>query len=151
MFIHVYVLNTKAALLVILGPVNFWRSTKEVPTFNVSFTSFRLYAERQKNHFLVHSVACLGTEVHLAACPLEYNYGNGTESCNGGMPAVVSCVPGPLYAQNTAIKKKLKVSVKFVLDLYFLITFMYRNITYLSFSTGFCTSEGWSKAERGPC
>ncbi|KAL0177666.1 hypothetical protein M9458_026560, partial [Cirrhinus mrigala] len=69
-----------------------------------------LYAERQKNHFLVHSVACLGTEVHLAACPLEFNYGNATESCPGGMPAVVSCVPGPLYAQSTAMKKKLKMA-----------------------------------------
>ncbi|KAI7805952.1 lysyl oxidase-like 3b precursor, partial [Triplophysa rosa] len=71
---------------------------------------YKLYAERQKNHFLVHSVACLGTEVHLAACPLDFNYGNATKTCPGGMPAVVSCVPGPLYTQNSAMKKKLKVS-----------------------------------------
>lgn len=82
---------------------------------SVSFTSLRLYAERQKNRFLVHSVACLGTEVHLAACPLEFNKGNATESCPGGMPAVVSCVPGPLYAQSTAMRKKLKMQVKWVL------------------------------------
>ncbi|CAM4727437.1 unnamed protein product [Leuciscus chuanchicus] len=74
---------------------------------NKSF--YKLYAERQKNRFLVHSVACLGTEVHLAACPLEFNNGNATESCPGGMPAVVSCVPGPLYAQSTAMRKKLKM------------------------------------------
>ncbi|XP_073775484.1 lysyl oxidase homolog 3B isoform X17 [Danio rerio] len=70
---------------------------------------YKLYAERQKNFFLVHSVACLGTEVHLAACPLEFNYGNATESCPGGMPAVVSCVPGPLYTQSPTMKKKLKM------------------------------------------
>ncbi|XP_067241216.1 lysyl oxidase homolog 3B isoform X3 [Chanodichthys erythropterus] len=70
---------------------------------------YKLYAERQKNHFLVHSVACLGTEVHLAACPLEFNYGNATESCPGGMPAVASCVPGPLYAQSATMRKKLKM------------------------------------------
>lgn len=106
--------NTKASLPVILGPrQNLESSTQEVLTFDVSFTCFRLYAERQKNHFLVHSVTCLGTEVHLAACPLEFNYGNDTETCPGGMPAVVGCVPGPLYAQNSAMKKKLKVSVNF--------------------------------------
>lgn len=71
----------------------------------------RLYAERQKNYFLVHSVACLGTEVHLAACPLEFNPVNATDKCPGGMPAVVSCVPGPEYAQNRAMKKKPKSSV----------------------------------------
>ncbi|XP_053476947.1 lysyl oxidase homolog 3B isoform X1 [Ictalurus furcatus] len=75
-----------------------------------SATAKRLYADRQKNYFLVHSVACLGTEVHLAACPLEFNHVNATESCPGGMPAVVSCVPGPEYAQNRAMKKKLKSS-----------------------------------------
>ncbi|XP_051508053.1 lysyl oxidase homolog 3B-like isoform X1 [Myxocyprinus asiaticus] len=83
--------------------------TNSKPTPGKSAAAKRLYAERQKNHFLVHSVACLGTEVHLGACPLEFNYGNATESCPGGMPAVVSCVPGPLYAQNTAMRKKLKI------------------------------------------
>ncbi|GAA6110577.1 lysyl oxidase homolog 3B isoform X4 [Tachysurus ichikawai] len=71
---------------------------------------YKLYAERQKNHFLVHSVACLGTEVHLAACPLEFNLVNTTDTCQGGMPAVVSCVPGPEYAHNRAIKNQLKSS-----------------------------------------
>ncbi|KAL2098772.1 hypothetical protein ACEWY4_005252 [Coilia grayii] len=72
---------------------------------------YRLYTERQKNHFLVHSVACLGTEVHLAACPLQFNKGNSTEgSCEDGLPAVVSCIAGPLYTHNAALRKKLKVS-----------------------------------------
>ncbi|XP_050982714.1 lysyl oxidase homolog 3B isoform X4 [Labeo rohita] len=84
--------------------------TSSKPKPGKSAAATRLYAERQKNHFLVHSVACLGTEVHLAACPLEFNYANATESCPGGMPAVVSCVPGPLYAQSAAMKKKLKTA-----------------------------------------
>jgi len=70
----------------------------------------RLYLERQKNNFHIHSVACTGTEIHLAACPLEFNKPNSTSSCEGGMPAVVSCIPGPLFMQNTAFKKKLKTS-----------------------------------------
>ncbi|XP_056617033.1 lysyl oxidase homolog 3B isoform X1 [Triplophysa dalaica] len=84
--------------------------TSSKPKPGKSAAAERLYAERQNNHFQVHSVACLGTEVHLAACPLEFNYGNATKTCPGGMPAVVSCVPGPLYTQNNAMKKKLKVS-----------------------------------------
>ncbi|XP_052006841.1 lysyl oxidase homolog 3B-like isoform X1 [Xyrauchen texanus] len=83
--------------------------TSSKPKPGKSAAAKRLYAERQKNHFLVHSVVCLGTEVHLGACPLDFNYGNATESCPGGMPAVVSCVPGPLYAQNIQ-RKKLKIS-----------------------------------------
>ncbi|XP_028837214.1 lysyl oxidase homolog 3B isoform X2 [Denticeps clupeoides] len=76
---------------------------------NKSF--YKLYTERQKNHFLVHSVACLGTEMHLAACPLEFNKGNATASCPGGvLPAVVSCIPGPLYTHSLALKKKLKTT-----------------------------------------
>ncbi|KAL0969541.1 hypothetical protein UPYG_G00228650 [Umbra pygmaea] len=69
----------------------------------------RLSTERQKHHYRLHSVSCVGTEVHLAACPLEFNKGNATEFCNGGMPAVVSCVPGPQYIQNSGLKKKKKL------------------------------------------
>uniref|UniRef100_A0A673YHG5 Lysyl oxidase homolog n=1 Tax=Salmo trutta TaxID=8032 RepID=A0A673YHG5_SALTR len=72
---------------------------------------YKLNTERQKHQYRLHSVACVGTEVHLAACPLESNKGNATGSCEGGMPAVVSCVPGPQYVQNNGLKKKqLKTS-----------------------------------------
>ncbi|XP_070698337.1 lysyl oxidase homolog 3B isoform X1 [Pempheris klunzingeri] len=71
---------------------------------------YKLYLARQKNYFHIHSVACTGTEVHLAACPLEFSKQNATSSCEGGMAAVVSCMPGPLFMQNSALKKKLKTS-----------------------------------------
>ncbi|XP_035529436.1 lysyl oxidase homolog 3B isoform X2 [Morone saxatilis] len=71
---------------------------------------YKLYLERQKSYFHVHSVACTGTEVHLAACPLEFSKRNATSSCEGGMAAVVSCMPGPLFMQNSGLKKKLKIS-----------------------------------------
>ncbi|XP_051941292.1 lysyl oxidase homolog 3B isoform X6 [Hippocampus zosterae] len=72
----------------------------------------RLFLERQKNVYRVHSVACAGTEVHLAACPMEFNGPNGTASCRGGSPVVVSCMPGPLFAQqqNGGLKKRAKTS-----------------------------------------
>uniref|UniRef100_A0A8D3A5U1 Lysyl oxidase homolog n=1 Tax=Scophthalmus maximus TaxID=52904 RepID=A0A8D3A5U1_SCOMX len=71
---------------------------------------YKLYLERQKNYFHVHSVQCTGTEVHLAACPLEFNKPNGTFSCEGGMAAVVSCMPGPLFMPSGGSKKKPKTS-----------------------------------------
>eukprot|EP00066_Takifugu_rubripes_P029625 XP_011618891.1 PREDICTED: lysyl oxidase homolog 3-like [Takifugu rubripes] len=70
----------------------------------------RLYLQRQKNSFLVHSVACTGTEIHLAACPLEFRKANSSVSCEGGTAAVVSCMPGPLFMQSSGLKKKLKTS-----------------------------------------
>ncbi|KAK2892201.1 lysyl oxidase homolog 3B isoform X3 [Channa argus] len=71
---------------------------------------YKLYLERQKSYFHIHSVACTGTEVHLAACPLEFSKPNATSSCEGGMAAVVSCMPGPQFMQNSGLKKKLKIS-----------------------------------------
>ncbi|XP_060918591.1 lysyl oxidase homolog 3B isoform X1 [Labrus mixtus] len=70
----------------------------------------RLYLERQKSFFHVHSVACTGSEVHLAACPLEFRKPNATSICQGGTAAVVSCMPGPQFMQNSGLKKKLKIS-----------------------------------------
>ncbi|KAM9341693.1 lysyl oxidase homolog 3B isoform 2-T2 [Symphorus nematophorus] len=71
---------------------------------------YKLYLERQKSFFHIHSVACTGTEIHLAACPLEFSKPNATSTCSGGMAAVVSCMPGPLFMQNSGLKKKLKIS-----------------------------------------
>uniref|UniRef100_A0AAQ4RUV3 Lysyl oxidase homolog n=1 Tax=Gasterosteus aculeatus aculeatus TaxID=481459 RepID=A0AAQ4RUV3_GASAC len=73
---------------------------------------YKLYLERQKNHFRIHSVACSGTEVHLAACPLEFSKANATSACRGGTAAVVSCMPGPLFMQSNGMKKKTRTSVK---------------------------------------
>ncbi|XP_011489094.1 lysyl oxidase homolog 3 isoform X3 [Oryzias latipes] len=90
---------------------NFYKQRSKAKANSVqSRPGQRLYLERQKNQILVHSVSCTGTEVHLAACPLEYSKPNSTSFCLGGMPAVVSCMPGPLFLQNSSIKKKVKVS-----------------------------------------
>nr|XP_020513315.1 lysyl oxidase homolog 3 isoform X1 [Labrus bergylta] len=71
---------------------------------------YKLYLERQKSFFHVHSVACTGSEVHLAACQLEFSKPNATSTCQGGMAVVVSCMPGPQFMQNSGLKKKLKIS-----------------------------------------
>lgn len=39
-------------------------------------------------------------------CAFEFYRGNASATCGAGMPAVVSCVPGPLFATGNAHKKK---------------------------------------------
>ncbi|XP_069712817.1 lysyl oxidase homolog 3 isoform X7 [Phaenicophaeus curvirostris] len=66
----------------------------------------RLFTERQQLNYRLHSVSCAGTEVHLSMCAFEFYRGNSSAACSAGMPAVVSCVPGPLFAAGNAHKKK---------------------------------------------
>ncbi|XP_077334376.1 lysyl oxidase homolog 3 isoform X4 [Lithobates pipiens] len=74
----------------------------------------RLYLERQKPSFRMHSVKCGGTEVHLSLCPLEFYKVNSTDSCQDGSPVVISCTVGPAFvghgAPAQAAMKKKKVS-----------------------------------------
>ncbi|XP_043774391.1 lysyl oxidase homolog 3 isoform X5 [Cervus elaphus] len=66
----------------------------------------RLLARRQQHSFGLHGVACVGTEAHLSLCSLEFYRANDTTRCPGGAPAVVSCVPSPLYAASSGQKKQ---------------------------------------------
>lgn len=66
---------------------------------------------RHTNGFRIHSVACTGNEVHLSVCPLEIAKPNSSAPCSSGMPAVVSCTPGPLFSQVNGQKKKTKTVV----------------------------------------
>ncbi|XP_054845760.1 lysyl oxidase homolog 3 isoform X1 [Eublepharis macularius] len=66
----------------------------------------RLYAQRHQLSYRLHSVSCLGNEVHISMCSFEFYRSNATGVCKGGMPAVVGCVPGPLFATGSAQKKK---------------------------------------------
>uniref|UniRef100_A0A8C0UA86 Lysyl oxidase homolog n=1 Tax=Cyanistes caeruleus TaxID=156563 RepID=A0A8C0UA86_CYACU len=67
---------------------------------------YKLFTERQQLNYRLHSVSCTGTEVHLSMCSFEFYRGNSSAACRAGMPAVVSCVPGPLFATGNAHKKK---------------------------------------------
>ncbi|XP_059821862.1 lysyl oxidase homolog 3B-like isoform X4 [Hypanus sabinus] len=55
---------------------------------------YRMVLSRHRSHFRVHSVQCVGTENHLALCPLVLAKGNTSAPCAGGMPAAVSCSSG---------------------------------------------------------
>ncbi|NXV83757.1 LOX3B oxidase, partial [Atlantisia rogersi] len=66
----------------------------------------RLFTERQQLNYRLHSVSCTGTEVHLSMCAFEFYRGNASAACGAGMPAVVSCVPGPLFTTGSTHRKK---------------------------------------------
>ncbi|XP_040189953.1 lysyl oxidase homolog 3 isoform X2 [Rana temporaria] len=71
----------------------------------------RLYLEKQKPSFRLHSVKCGGTEVHLSLCPFEFYKVNSTDSCQDGSPVVISCTVGPAFVSHgapaqAAMKKK---------------------------------------------
>ncbi|CAN2388281.1 Lysyl oxidase [Pristimantis euphronides] len=73
-------------------------------------TNNRLYLDRQKPSFRLHSVKCSGTEVHFSLCPFEFYKVNSSAACQDGAPVVISCTLGPVFAAQstgqTAIKKK---------------------------------------------
>ncbi|KAF7252741.1 hypothetical protein EYD10_01688 [Varanus komodoensis] len=69
---------------------------------------YKLLTQHQQLNYWLHSVDCRGHEAHLSLCSFEFYKGNTTGACQGGMPAVVSCIPGPLFvpASNTHKKKR---------------------------------------------
>ncbi|XP_075705014.1 lysyl oxidase homolog 3 isoform X3 [Rhinoderma darwinii] len=73
-------------------------------------TNNRLYLDKQKPSFRLHSVKCSGSEVHLSLCPFELYKVNSSSFCQDGGPVVVSCALGSVFAAHnaaqTAIKKK---------------------------------------------
>ncbi|XP_063781954.1 lysyl oxidase homolog 3 isoform X3 [Pseudophryne corroboree] len=94
---------------------NFYKSPpSQDPQKKELKTSNRLYLDKQKPSFRLHSVKCAGTEVHLSLCPLEFYKVNGTAGCQDGAPVVVSCTLGPVFsaqaASGQAAMKKKKVT-----------------------------------------
>lgn len=85
----------------------------------------RMFARRRKPTYWDYSVNCTGNEAHLSSCKLGQLTSlkaNGT--CTGGLPVVVSCVPGRAFAPTsmTGFRKAFRQEVKtshslpFVLD-----------------------------------
>ncbi|XP_072353865.1 lysyl oxidase homolog 3B-like isoform X2 [Scyliorhinus torazame] len=73
---------------------------------------YKMVSERRQSTYRVHSVACAGTEAHFSLCQFELVKGNGTARCQGGMPAAVSCVPGPLFSKGRKQMKQPELSVR---------------------------------------
>ncbi|XP_066506953.1 lysyl oxidase homolog 2A [Hoplias malabaricus] len=56
---------------------------------------YRLLSQKRKKNFWGFSVNCTGNESHLSSCRMGRQV---TDQCAGGMPAVISCVPGRAFA-----------------------------------------------------
>ncbi|MED6243811.1 Lysyl oxidase 2B [Ataeniobius toweri] len=57
-----------------------------------------MFARRRKPTYWDFSVNCTGSEAHLSSCKLGQILALSNETCAGGMPVVVSCVPGKAFA-----------------------------------------------------
>ncbi|XP_039420091.1 LOW QUALITY PROTEIN: lysyl oxidase homolog 2-like [Corvus cornix cornix] len=65
---------------------------------------FRMFASRRKQHYWAYSMDCTGNEAHISSCKLGNHLTGGTgknSTCDNGMPAVVSCVPGRAFAPSS--------------------------------------------------
>ncbi|NXD43704.1 LOXL2 oxidase, partial [Copsychus sechellarum] len=58
---------------------------------------YKMFASRRKQHYWPYSMECSGSEAHISSCRLGSPAGHNS-SCAGGVPAVVSCVPGRAFA-----------------------------------------------------
>ncbi|XP_036608777.1 lysyl oxidase homolog 2 isoform X2 [Trichosurus vulpecula] len=80
---------------------------------------YKMYASRRKQRYWPYSMDCTGNEAHISSCKL----GNQAAvdpvknfSCENGMPAVVSCVPGRDFAPGSltgfgkAFRSELRLS-----------------------------------------
>ncbi|KAF7200826.1 lysyl oxidase-like protein 2B-like [Nothobranchius furzeri] len=72
---------------------------------------YKLFAQRRKPTFWDFSVNCTGTEAHLSSCKLGPTPPTkSNESCSGGLPVVVSCVPGKAFTTSpmTGFRKSIR-------------------------------------------
>uniref|UniRef100_A0AAR2JD92 Lysyl oxidase homolog n=1 Tax=Pygocentrus nattereri TaxID=42514 RepID=A0AAR2JD92_PYGNA len=71
----------------------------------MGFPSEKITLKNDHSMYKIHSVACTGNEAHLSTCTMEFSK-NTSAPCIGGGPVVVSCVPGPQFAQGRGRKNK---------------------------------------------
>uniref|UniRef100_A0AAY5EMN1 Lysyl oxidase homolog n=1 Tax=Electrophorus electricus TaxID=8005 RepID=A0AAY5EMN1_ELEEL len=65
--------------------------------------SYRLLSARRKKNYWGFSVNCTGNEAHLSTCRMGKHRLMGNSTCARGMPVVVSCVPGRLFAPSQSL------------------------------------------------
>lgn len=65
---------------------------------------YKMFASRRKQHYWAYSMDCTGNEAHISSCKLGNHLNVDTEknaTCDNGMPAVASCVPGRAFAPSS--------------------------------------------------
>ncbi|MBN3280255.1 LOL2B oxidase, partial [Polyodon spathula] len=72
-----------------------------------------MFARRRKHSYWDYSVNCTGNEAHLSNCKMGQSVVQKNSSCVGGMPVVVSCIPGRAFAPSsmTGFKKAFRQEV----------------------------------------
>ncbi|MGH0166454.1 UNVERIFIED_CONTAM: hypothetical protein FKN15_072742 [Acipenser sinensis] len=60
-----------------------------------------MFARRRKHSYWDYSVNCTGNEAHLSNCKMGQSVVHKNSSCVGGMPVVVSCIPGRAFAPSS--------------------------------------------------
>lgn len=74
-----------------------------------------MFARRKKPTYWDYSVNCTGNEAHLSSCRLGQEVAlKSNGSCEGGLPVVVSCVPGRAFAPSslTGFRKAFRPEVR---------------------------------------
>lgn len=71
---------------------------------------YKMFARRRKHSYWDYSVNCTGNEAHLSNCKMGQSVVQKNSSCVGGMPVVVSCIPGRAFAPSsmTGFKKAFR-------------------------------------------
>ncbi|XP_041088339.1 lysyl oxidase homolog 2B-like [Polyodon spathula] len=71
---------------------------------------YKMFAMRRKHSYWDYSVNCTGNEAHLSNCKMGQSVVQKNSSCVGGMPVVVSCIPGRAFAPSsmTGFKKAFR-------------------------------------------
>ncbi|MGH0174424.1 UNVERIFIED_CONTAM: hypothetical protein FKN15_068330 [Acipenser sinensis] len=62
---------------------------------------YKMFARRRKHSYWDYSVNCTGNEAHLSNCKMGQSVVHKNSSCVGGMPVVVSCIPGRAFAPSS--------------------------------------------------
>ncbi|TNM90113.1 lysyl oxidase homolog 2b isoform X1 [Takifugu rubripes] len=66
---------------------------------NYNARVYKMFARRKKPTYWDYSVNCTGNEAHLSSCKLgQLTSLKSNSTCHGGLPVVVSCVPGRAFA-----------------------------------------------------
>ncbi|XP_074837755.1 lysyl oxidase homolog 2 [Carettochelys insculpta] len=64
---------------------------------------YRIYASKRKQKYWAYSMDCTGSETHISSCRLGHRLSVNARNvtCENGMPAVVSCIPGRAFAPSS--------------------------------------------------
>ena len=76
-----------------------------------------MFAARKKQRYWPFSMECTGTEAHISSCKLGPQVSLDpvkNVTCENGLPAVVSCVPGQVFSPDgpSRFRKAYKPEVR---------------------------------------